>query len=279
MAEKKKVKKSKLRRILEGIFFSVFGIIFVAILGFQIVGNITKKDNYGVPNVLGTQIMVVLTDSMEPDYKVDDMIIVKKTDPEKIYELVKSDSNTKEGKVKFQDTAQNLKWIEEDCLVIDTSSLKIDLSFYYSTSELKMTMTHRLIGIRLNEDVKEGNGRYDFFVQGINSESKNYSGTQGQVFDERVLLGRVSFDSTFLGVIYKGVTSIWGLFILILLPSGYLIITSILDIVKGLKEDDEEDNDKKDGTSTLSKEDRERLKSEMLEELLNKANSNKENKK
>ena len=35
----------------------------------------------------------------------------------------------------------------------------------------------------------------------------------------------------------------------------------------------------KDGTSTLSKEDRERLKSEMLEELLNKANSNKENKK
>ena len=83
MAEKKKVKKSKLRRILEGIFFSVFGIIFVAILGFQIVGNITKKDNYGVPNVLGTQIMVVLTDSMEPDYKVDDMIIVKKTDPEK----------------------------------------------------------------------------------------------------------------------------------------------------------------------------------------------------
>lgn len=27
--------------------------------------------------------MVVLTDSMEPDYKVDDMIIVKKTDPEK----------------------------------------------------------------------------------------------------------------------------------------------------------------------------------------------------
>ena len=45
------------------------------------------------------------------------------------------------------------------------------------------------------------------------------------------------------------------------------------------KEDDEEDNDKKDGTSTLSKEDRERLKSEMLEELLNKANSNKENKK
>lgn len=279
MAEKKKVKKSKLRRILEGIFFSVFGIIFVAILGFQIVGNITKKDNYGVPNVLGTQIMVVLTDSMEPDYKVDDMIIVKKTDPEKIYELVKSDSNTKEGKVKFQDTAQNLKWIEEDCLVIDTSFLKIDLSFYYSTSELKMTMTHRLIGIRLNEDVKEGNGRYDFFVQGINSESKNYSGTQGQVFDERVLLGRVSFGSTFLGVIYKGVTSIWGLFILILLPSGYLIITSILDIVKGLKEDDEEDNDKKDGTSTLSKEDRERLKSEMLEELLNKANSNKENKK
>lgn len=165
MAEKKKVKKSKLRRILEGIFFSVFGIIFVAILGFQIVGNITKKDNYGVPNVLGTQIMVVLTDSMEPDYKVDDMIIVKKTDPEKIYELVKSDSNTKEGKVKFQDTAQNLKWIEEDCLVIDTSSLKIDLSFYYSTSELKMTMTHRLIGIRLNEDVKEGNGRYDFLFK------------------------------------------------------------------------------------------------------------------
>lgn len=43
MAEKKKVKKSKLRRILEGIFFSVFGIIFVAILGFQMLETLQRK--------------------------------------------------------------------------------------------------------------------------------------------------------------------------------------------------------------------------------------------
>lgn len=278
--ETKKVKKSKLRKTLEWIFLSIFGVFFVVIFGFQIVGNITKKDNFGVPNVLGTQIMMVLTDSMEPDYKVDDMIIVQKISPEKIYNLVASNPTTKEGKIKFQDTAQNLKWIEQECLVIDTDSLKIDLSFYYSTSQLKMTMTHRLVGIRLNEDIKEGSGRYDFFVQGINKESKNYSGDQGQAFDERVLLGKVQFGSTFLGIVYKGVTSVWGLLILILLPSGYLIITSILDIVKGLKEDDEDTKQKVESTDglQLSNEDKERLKSELLEELLNKTND-KENKK
>lgn len=224
--------------------------------------------------------MMVLTDSMEPDYKVDDMIIVQKISPEKIYNLVASNPTTKEGTIKFQDTAQNLKWIEQECLVIDTDSLKIDLSFYYSTSQLKMTMTHRLVGIRLNEDIKEGSGRYDFFVQGINKESKNYSGDQGQAFDERVLLGKVQFGSTFLGIVYKGVTSVWGLLILILLPSGYLIITSILDIVKGLKEDDEDTKQKVESTDglQLSNEDKERLKSELLEELLNKTND-KENKK
>lgn len=278
--ETKKVKKSKLRKTLEWIFLSIFGVFFVVIFGFQIVGNITKKDNFGVPNVLGTQIMMVLTDSMEPDYKVDDMIIVQKISPEKIYNLVASNPTTKEETIKFQDTAQNLKWIEQECLVIDTDSLKIDLSFYYSTSQLKMTMTHRLVGIRLNEDIKEGSGRYDFFVQGINKESKNYSGDQGQAFDERVLLGKVQFGSTFLGIVYKGVTSVWGLLILILLPSGYLIITSILDIVKGLKEDDEDTKQKVESTDglQLSNEDKERLKSELLEELLNKTND-KENKK
>lgn len=52
--ETKKVKKSKLRKTLEWIFLSIFGVFFVVIFGFQIVGNITKKDNFGVPNVLGT---------------------------------------------------------------------------------------------------------------------------------------------------------------------------------------------------------------------------------
>ena len=94
------------------------------------------------------------------------------------------------------------------------------------------------------------------------------------------MLGKVQFGSTFLGIVYKGVTSVWGLLILILLPSGYLIITSILDIVKGLKEDDEDTKQKVESTDglQLSNEDKERLKSELLAELLNKTND-KENKK
>ena len=80
------------------------------------------------------------------------------------------------------------------------------------------------------------------------------------------MLGKVQFGSTFLGIVYKGVTSVWGLLILILLPSGYLIITSILDIVKGLKEDDEDTKQKVESTDglQLSNEDKERLKSELL---------------
>ena len=57
-------------------------------------------------------------------------------------------------------------------------------------------------------------------------------------------------------------------------------MSDIIDEVKGLKEDDEVTKQKVESTDglQLSNEDKERLKSELLEELLNKTND-KENKK
>ena len=64
--EKAKKPKSKFRKILDGIIFGVFGTILAGVLVFNIANRIAGEDGM----LFGTQCPVVLTDSMEPEYKV-----------------------------------------------------------------------------------------------------------------------------------------------------------------------------------------------------------------
>jgi hypothetical protein len=72
-----------------------------------------------------------------------------------------------------------------------------------------------------------------------------------------------------------------GLIILLLIPAGYLIITSSIDIVKALKEKEETEtsgtsNNAPSSLDNIKGADRERLKKELLEEMMNKKKEKKD---
>jgi hypothetical protein len=143
-------------------------------------------------------------------------------------------------------------------------------------------MTHRVQEIHVDESKKKGEGRYTFITVGINTRSKNMGWHEGdpdltvdqyQAFTEKQLLGRVKVNSPFLGGVFGFVSSIWGLLILLLIPSFYLIITSVIDIFKAYKEPEEKEViviKENSGEVQLSEEDKKRLKEELLKEMLEK---------
>ena len=249
MAEEKK-KKSKLRKTLEIIGWSIFGLFF-GLFAFVYVGSLVTKDkNYGVPQYFGYQVMVVLTDSMEPEYPVGCMLFIQKVEP---------------------------------------SELQIgdDITFYYTD---KMVYTHRLY------EITDEGGQLVYHAHGINKESTQCGGGvpadctyQHQDFTADVILGKVVGKSVFAGGVYSFMTSIPGLLVLLLLPTTYIIVSTMFDLYKKLKEEEKleeeaaamalkkpqetpPDNKIIDVDSSsldgLSKEDKERLKQELLNELM-----------
>jgi signal peptidase len=241
MEEKVKVKKPLWKRIL-----SRFGtLLALSIIGFavyfEIASQASRSSNYGVAVVFNTSSLLVETDSMEPEYSVGSGIIVQKVDP---------------------------------------STIKIgdDLTFY--RPDRGVVVTHRCSAISVDQ-----NGIYTFTVHGINTESDQCTGDctgQTQVFTEQYLIGKVVYHSAALGGFLSFITSIYGILILVLIPAGYLIGMSIKDIVVAMKnKDDGEANSAKevkdehdeikadDRIFSLSEADKERLKKELLNELMN----------
>lgn len=112
----------------------------------------------------------------------------------------------------------------------------------------------------------------------INPETTNYYSVTGA----GVYLGTVIGKSKVAGKIMSFVTSIWGLLILLLIPALFLVISGLKDIAKAFKEQPEEgEKDKPSSSSSsdplagLSEEDKQRLKDEMLEQLMNQSKGGK----
>jgi len=257
MTKASKKPKSTLRKVLDWVILGVFGLLFAFILTFQIVSKVSAKNNFGVPNFNGFQTLVVLTDSMEKDYMVGSACFVQKMDP----------SNFEEGD---------------------------DLTFYYSPWKQYMSnpiVTHRIRNIEIDTSIEVGKGRYTFTLGGINKDSDQaweVSGhttrdctNQTQIVTEQYVLGKVVGNSVFVGGFYSFITSIWGLIIMLIIPCGYLIISYGIDIYKTLKEKEETaDNTEVESITvnsedkpnnrldSLSKEDKERLKQELLEQMM-----------
>ena len=269
--EKAKKPKSKTRKIIEwvltGIFLAIFAVVGLA----QIDGLVNKKSHYNQQIRFGYGTFVVQTDSMEPEYKVKTAIITYLEDADKIY---KSYQAGKDIDVTFFDayTGEN-----EYTKPMDHPELT------RRTSATQYPMTHRVQEIHINENLKKGEGRYTFITAGINRRSEYLGWHEGdpdividqyQVFTEKELLGRVKVNSPFLGGVFGFVSSIWGLLILLLIPSFYLIITSVIDIFKAYKEPEEipegPKEEKANGEVELSEEDKKRLKEELLKEMINK---------
>ena len=270
--EGKKVKKpkSKARKIVEwvltGIFFIAFGIFAAG----QIDGMIHKSDNYGQTISFGFGSFVILTDSMEPDYAVDSAIITYREDLNSVYD-------------RYQ------KSLTDESITIDITFM--DVYNVYTkpeshpnlndqTNPTGAVMTHRLREIHVDETKAYGDGKYTFIVSGINTSEHQSQAGQYQAFTEKQYLGIVQANSKVLGGFYRFISSPWGLLVFLLIPAFYLVVTSVLDIFSAMKDDDSEDNGDDNNKNTpssldeLSKEDRERLKKEMLEEMLNKKGGN-----
>ena len=268
-------KKSKVKKIFNWIIASVFGSLLVAITIFNLV-NKFAGDGF----IFGSQYPMVLTDSMEPEYMVGDVLIINK---------VKSYSDLVEEYRLGDDGVENT---EDDAIVTIGSSTTtlvdgatIDLTFLYDIAGIgeEFSVTHRVSKVVIREDLEEGSGRFFFTTHGINTDSEQCSTNGGdctnqtQSFDERKVIGRVQSVNGFLTVVYSVFTSTWGLLALILIPAIYLLITSVIDIVKTMSEKEETSSSsnsanpvKDDLLSQLSPKDLERLKKDLLNELLDK---------
>ena len=281
--KKEKKPKSKVRVVLEWVFTVIFAGLFIFFGIGQITGMINKQKNYGQTLTYNFATFVITTNSMEPDYPVGTAIITYKENPEVIAKDFLS------GKV-------------VDVTMFNTylsNAVKYDYYDYqpgnitYGGIEYKLegnppvypsgnaVITHRLIDVHIEEGREVGNGKYTFVIAGINTEGQLSKEGQYQLLTENELLGIVKVKSNVLGGFFRFITSPWGLLIFLLVPAFYLVITSVLDIFKAMKEPDEEEasggsGDKPASTSTgtsrldsLSEKEREALKKQMLDEMLN----------
>ena len=282
--KKEKKPKSKVRVVLEWVFTVIFAGLFIFFGIGQITGMINKQKNYGQTLTYNFATFVITSASMEPEYPVGTAIITYKENPEKI---AKDFLN---GKViditmfsAYLSNAVKYDYYEYQPGNITYGGIEYKLegnSPVYPTG-VNPVLTHRLIDVHIEESREVGKGKYTFVIAGINTGGELSKEGQYQLLTENELLGIVKVNSKVLGGFFRFITSPWGLLIFLLVPAFYLVVTSVLDIFKAMKEPDEEETsggsgDKPTSSSTgtsrldsLSEKEREKLKKQMLEEMLN----------
>ena len=252
--EKVKRKKSKARKIVEWVLFSVFGLFFAFVLAGNISGEIHKKENYGQSIRFGVGSFIILTNSMEPEIPKDSAILTYKEDVSKVF------ANYLAG------------------ATIDITFANINTGINYQPADPKYNrpvvtnrvMTHRLVEMYEDTSVTYGYGRYIFVTAGINAGGESSEAGQYQVFTENQYLGVVKVTNTALGKVFNFIVSPVGLIIVLLVPAAYLIVVSSIDIFRALKmsEEQQEVAESSGRLAALKDDERERLKKELLDEML-----------
>lgn len=283
--KREKKPKSKALKIIEWVLLGIFLLVFGFLGAAQIDGMVNKAKNNDEEIRFGVGTFIVLTNSMEPLYKTQSALITYKEEMDVIVNQVKSQTNAQ-----IVDSADEyiVSFTKEDFLAggVDVTfknkNSGVDyVSFNFQTLDYKLqspvvtdlVMTHRIRELHIRKNVTYGNGKYVFVTAGINDQGDYSKMGQYQFVTEKIYLGTVKVNSPFLGGIFYFVSSPWGLLVLLLLPAAYLIIVSAKDIFKALKESEEgEQNENKAPSSldTISNEDRERLKRELLDEMISK---------
>lgn len=268
--EKVKKPQGKVRKIIGWVLTGIFLALFAVFGAGQIDGMIHKKENYGQTISFGYGSFVILTDSMEPDYMTDSAIITHRDSLESVYE-------------KYQESLVNenitIDMTFMDIYTTQVIPVRTKGKLTEQTDPTGSVMTHRLREVLVDTNKAVGEGRYTFLVSGINTSEHQAQAGQYQAFTEKQYLGVVQANSRILGGFYRFISSPWGLLVFLLVPAFYLVITSVLDIFSAMK-DKEDDEDDGGGGNTpssldeLSDKDRERLKKEMLEEMLSKKGGN-----
>ena len=272
--KKEKKKKSKARNIFEWVFTGLFAVLFIIFGAGQIDGMVHKDENHVNMVRFGFASYVVWTNSMEPVYPVDSAIITYLEDEQTI---INRFNNGETVDISFVN-AQYFSYGEITPTVKPINAEDDPLANYNTPIQTGRVMTHRLV------EIQNKNGINYFILAGINSGGDYSKMGQYQVCTYSYILGVVKVGSPFLGAIYNFISSPWGLLVLLLVPALYLAITSIVDILKTLKEAEEEPKDsgnvnKSTTLEGISKKDKERLKQEMLEEMMNKKKEKQKNEK
>lgn len=285
--------KSKARKIIEWVLLGIFLAIFGVIAAGTIDSMIHAKEHYGEKLKFGIGSFVVLTNSMEPKYNKDDALITYKEDMETVVSelkavpnatIVQDDENMFVITMDVNDTNKDHGvdiTFKNTNMGIDRSTFEFVNDIYKGKDPVitDYVMTHRIMELHVDKTIAYGNGRYTFVTAGINHGGTHSLMGQYQFVTEKNYLGTVKVSSQFLGQIFKFVSSAWGLIILLLIPAAYLIVVSGIDIFRALKDTDGEgssettvsntDNSKKiEGLEQLSEEDRERLKRELLDQMI-----------
>ena len=294
--QKEKKKKSKLRNTIEWILTGLFAVLFLISSIGQINGLMNRSKHYGEMIRFGYGSFYVLTDSMDPVYKKKTAIITYLEDSDTIYKRYLE--NQKYNEVKKQEyiashpdqvidgkvvsseewrnyQIKNFKNIDLTFMGINVISIQPDDPSLTDPAypPTPFAVTHRLREMHMVEGVQKGNGKYIFVCAGINTGGELAKESQYQAFTEKELLGVVKIGNRALGTFFSILSSPWGLLVFLLIPALYLVITSVFDILKALKEPEEAqagsgDKPKIDSLEGISEKDRERLKKELLEQML-----------
>ena len=280
--KKPKKKKSLARKIFEWTLFSIFGTFAIFVIAGNIQGEIKKDQNYGQSIRFGIGSFIVLTDSMEPEIGQDSAIITYQTDVNEIYTRFNRGETID---ITFANVNLGMNFVPDICAKWVEEDPNIQPSAVYSGR----VMTHRLVEMHYDPLIPYGQGQYVFVTAGINThtideetgqEVTNYARAgQYQIFTENQYLGEVKVSNQFLGKVFNFIVSPIGLIILLLVPAAYLIVVSCIDIFRALKESENEENAQtyngEGKLASISDADRERLKKELLEEMINKKKEHK----
>ena len=259
-AEKKP--KSKARKIIEWILFGIFGVLFAFVLAGNVSAMIHANEHYGQQLRFGFGSFIVTTTSMEPVIKKDSAIITYREDVRKLKPRFDSLKEDEFIDVAFFNTNPYLDFEP------DTEIYKRENGGECITTDL--VVTHRIIELHEDTSVEYGKGRFVFVCAGINHNGEYAKMHQYQIFTEKQYLGEVVVNNLVLGKVFQFVASPFGLLIMLIVPAAYLIVTSSIDIIREMNRFDEESGNGEGvgGLSNLSAEDKERLKRELLDEMI-----------
>lgn len=212
--DEKKTKTLKIVNIITNVLLYTFFGISMILLIFSIA---SKKDSDGAVDVLGYQIRVVISESMEKHedtYKEIKKYRIKSL-PIRTMVLVKMVPNNDE---------KAEKWYE-DIKIGDV------LTFRYVVSTKQETITHRVIDINPN---KNGEG-YTIELRGDNKGTKTQAGVQtiDTSLEEtpNYVIGKVIFKSYIIGLLITALKSRIGIIFMVIIPSLIIMIFEVVRIV------------------------------------------------
>lgn len=173
MENKSNKKRKLIKRVLD-IIIAIFVILFLLVVCLQrFSGNKISFFNY--------RLFVVASGSMEPKYKIGDVLISKESEA---------------SKIKVGDT----------------------ISYLGQRGDIKdKVITHQVISIE-----KDADGKYLFHTKGISNIIEDPIVYENQVY------GIVKHKLVLLSMAYKAIGTPIGLFILIVLPIMYIIISEVI---------------------------------------------------